>query len=51
MRRAFAVLSFAVVACLGLGCQHIAGRSDCSAHPEDAQIYQPTNPYPVVTPK
>ena len=49
MRRilTLAVLFTAVVA--GLGCQHIAGRCDCSHHADDAQNHAANNPYPVVS--
>jgi hypothetical protein len=28
-----------------LGCQHIGGKNDCGAHPSDAVIAAPSNPY------
>jgi hypothetical protein len=32
----------------GLGCRHVAGKCDCGAHPSDAVMTGPTNPYPAV---
>lgn len=50
MRRIAALTAFALTLALGLGCQHIGGKCDCTAHPDDAVIGTPGNPYPVVTP-
>jgi len=50
MRRIAALTAFALTLVLGLGCRHVAGRCDCTAHGEDATPYVPTNPYPVAAP-
>ncbi|HEY2787570.1 MAG TPA: hypothetical protein VGJ05_21620 [Fimbriiglobus sp.] len=50
MRRIAVLAAFALTMVVGLGCKHIAGKCDCTAHPDDAAIYTPGNPYPVVTP-
>jgi hypothetical protein len=31
----------------GFGCSHIGGKCDCGAHPADAVLVGPSNPYPV----
>jgi hypothetical protein len=46
MRRRIAMMSVLGVLAAGLGCQHIGGKCDCLAHPADAVIAGPTNPYP-----
>ena len=48
MRRLISTLAVLGLAGAGLGCQHIGGKSDCQAHPSDAVIQGPTNPYPAV---
>ena len=48
MRRFLALASFCGLVLAGLGCQHIAGKCDCTHHPEDAVIQPISNPYPVV---
>ena len=46
MRRSFALLPVLGLFGAALGCQHIGGKNDCGAHPSDAVIAPPTNPYP-----
>ena len=46
MRRRIAILSVLGLLGAGLGCQHIGGKCDCQAHPSDAVLPGPTNPYP-----
>ena len=48
MRRFLALASFCGLVLAGLGCQHIAGKCDCTHHPEDAVIQPINNPYAVV---
>jgi hypothetical protein len=48
MRRIFTLAALFTITLAGLGCQHIAGRCDCTHHAEDAQIAPINNPYPVV---
>lgn len=46
MRRPIAMLTVLGLLAAGLGCKHVAGKCDCGAHPSDAVIAAPTNPYP-----
>lgn len=46
MRRRIAILSVLGLLGAGLGCQHIGGKCDCQAHPSDAVLPGPSNPYP-----
>ncbi|MDB5311257.1 MAG: hypothetical protein JWO38_5459 [Gemmataceae bacterium] len=46
MRRRIAMMSVLGLLAAGLGCKHIGGKCDCTAHPADAVITGPTNPYP-----
>jgi hypothetical protein len=48
MRRRIAMLSVLGLLVAGLGCRHVAGKCDCQAHPSDAVMTGPTNPYPAV---
>ncbi|MFO0935733.1 MAG: hypothetical protein U0798_04345 [Gemmataceae bacterium] len=48
MRKIFTLAILFSAALAGLGCQHTAGRCDCTHHAEDAHLQTPTNPYPVV---
>jgi hypothetical protein len=50
MRRFAALTAFALTLVVGLGCKHVAGKCDCTAHAEDAVAYVPANPYAVATP-
>lgn len=55
MRRTIALLPVIGLFGAALGCQHIGGKNDCGAHPSDAVIAPPSNPYPyapvgIVTP-
>ena len=49
MRRIFTLAVLCALTLAGLGCQHIAGRCDCTHHADDAQAQGPVNPYPVVS--
>ena len=46
MRRMIAMIAVLGGLAAGLGCQHIAGKSDCGYHPSDYPIGAPTPPYP-----
>jgi hypothetical protein len=46
MCRRIAITSVLGLLLAGLGCNHIAGTSDCGANPADAIIAGPTPPYP-----
>jgi hypothetical protein len=46
MRRRIAMMSVLGLLAAGLGCKHIGGKCDCTAHPADAALPGPTNPYP-----
>jgi hypothetical protein len=46
MRRKIALLAVLGGLTAGLGCQHIAGKSDCGWHPSNYAIGSPTPPYP-----
>jgi hypothetical protein len=48
MRRILSLACLFGFVLAGLGCQHIAGKCDCTHHPEDAVIQPINNPYPVV---
>jgi hypothetical protein len=49
MRRLIAMMGvLGLVATAGLGCQHVAGKCDCGAHPSDAIMTPPNPPYPAV---
>jgi hypothetical protein len=50
MRRTIATLALLGGLAAGLGCQHIAGKSDCGWHPSDYPIAGPTAPYPIFAP-
>lgn len=46
MRCKIAIVAFLGVLAAGLGCHHIAGKSDCGYNPSDYPIGPPTPPYP-----
>ena len=46
MSRRIAMMSVLGLLAAGLGCKHVAGKCDCGAHPADAVLTGPTNPYP-----
>ena len=48
MRRILTLAVLFTIAVAGLGCQHTAGRCDCTHHADDAQLPAANNPYPVV---
>jgi hypothetical protein len=48
MRRRIALLSVLGLLTVALGCRHVGGKCDCGAHPADAVIAGPVNPYPAV---
>ena len=47
MRRKIALIAVLGGLAAGLGCQHIAGKSDCAYNPADYPIPPVTTPYPV----
>lgn len=46
MRRLIAMMGVLGLVATGLGCQHVAGKCDCGAHPSDAIMTPPNPPYP-----
>ena len=48
MRRYIALTFVFAVLVTSLGCQHIAGKSDCGWNPSDYPIHPPTTPYATV---
>lgn len=46
MRRKIAMVALLGGLAAGLGCHHIAGKSDCGYNPSDYPISGPTPPYP-----
>ena len=46
MRRKIAMIAVLGGLAAGLGCEHIAGKSDCGFNPADYPIGSPTQPYP-----
>lgn len=48
MRQRIAMLGVLTGLLAGLGCQHVAGKCDCGAHPSDAVMTPPSPPYTVV---
>jgi hypothetical protein len=46
MRSKIAIVALLGVLAAGLGCHHIAGKSDCGYNPSDYPIGPPTPPYP-----
>jgi hypothetical protein len=48
MRRALVLTAVFGAFLAGLGCNHIAGKCDCTHDPADAVINGPSQPYPTV---
>jgi hypothetical protein len=48
MRRALLLTAAFGAFLAGLGCNHIAGKCDCTHDPADAVIPVPTQPYPTI---
>ncbi len=48
MRRKIATVALLGGLAAGLGCHHIAGKSDCGYNPADHPIGEPTPPHPFV---
>jgi hypothetical protein len=48
MRRALVLTAVFGAFLAGLGCNHIAGKCDCTHDPADAVIPGPSQPYPTV---
>jgi hypothetical protein len=46
MSSKIAIVALLGVLAAGLGCHHIAGKSDCGYNPSDYPIGPPTPPYP-----
>jgi hypothetical protein len=50
MRRKIALIAVLGGLAAGLGCNHIAGKSDCGFNPSDYPIGPPTPAYPIYPP-
>ncbi len=48
MRRALVLTAVFGAFLAGLGCNHIAGKCDCTNNPDDAILPVPSQPYPAI---